>query len=814
MLTAVRASPAYATGRDVDPLPRELDPEYACQEAAASFNAYKADGIDLHAALDEDADDDEQEDRGDGADVLVAMEAQTLTKQLELMTCDPATGMQRLREVLRKHEQDRPPSAAARPKKKESRFHKAVRLQMQIQISKLPEMGGGPLLLGRPLSDPIGSEPTPEGDVIGAALAAQSARLDRERDSTMKLMITNPVQGAEKNRQLARAMPLVKRQVERQILVQRVREEKAKREAAAEAVEDYFAQADAAGYQAPPPPTRSASETRDALHASTIPAEPMVVSASGGAEAMVVDHAHQEHIFGAVDARSLEAARRERLAELGTVLSDPVATLAGSHIESDAACRECPVPSQAEYTAETLNEMLLFRGPNDVAITEEHVPLRTYNTGKHIRGIGEAFLGEKHRFEVAGAAHAAASALVAVQREIVFADPAERVKRLLFCDNPRCRQRAGRWPRTAQGCWLMKQHGRFNPRAEKDPKLAMPAIQLNKDRFGTVRHAAFYLLKNDVRVLHLLFCMGGMSNAHVVDMAQFVLNYSHWFAERERKTLAFAWHMMLHEGRFGMSVPDPNDFVNKCGAVFLDFALDTLLRLIAGTELPARHGELGASAALPRADAPLPFRDARAQMAALEARMKTAFIANLPTPMDIGFRVRSWYISSGTIVPQPADADAAGTLLSLRAFVAVHSALASKQNQRNGRTFAHVHMTTSRTGSDDRGLLSLSLRPQQLDFNATEAFRTMRRAGRADSGRIFASVSRGAPSLREAGVELTARPQQQCLDRNWILSLAARLDAAATGAAPGRDRPPRRARSRPASCTTSRPSRPTGSPPP
>ena len=66
--------------------------------------------------------------------------------------------------------------------------------------------------------------------------------------------------------------------------------------------------------------------------------------------------------------------------------------------------------------------------------------------------------------------------------------------------------------------------------------------------------------------------------------------------------------------------------------------------------------------------------------------MKTAFIANLPTPMDIGFRVRSWYISSGTIVPQPADADAAGTLLSLRAFVAVHSALASKQNQRNGRT--------------------------------------------------------------------------------------------------------------------------------
>ena len=40
--------------------------------------------------------------------------------------------MQRLRDVLSKHEKQYPRSATAR--KKESRFHKAVRLQMQIQI--------------------------------------------------------------------------------------------------------------------------------------------------------------------------------------------------------------------------------------------------------------------------------------------------------------------------------------------------------------------------------------------------------------------------------------------------------------------------------------------------------------------------------------------------------------------------------------------------------------------------------------------------------------------------------------------------------
>ena len=122
MLTAVRASPAYATGRAVDPLPRELDPEYACQEAAASFNAYKADGV-VHPVV---PDDDEEEAPGDGADPLVAEEAETLTKQLELLTCDAKTGMQRLREVLRKHEKEHSRSATARPKKKESRFHKAV----------------------------------------------------------------------------------------------------------------------------------------------------------------------------------------------------------------------------------------------------------------------------------------------------------------------------------------------------------------------------------------------------------------------------------------------------------------------------------------------------------------------------------------------------------------------------------------------------------------------------------------------------------------------------------------------------------------
>ena len=780
MLTVVRptAAASPAPGGLLDPLPRALDPEYACQEAAASFNAHKADGPDEE---EEDAEEEEEEKK----------EAQNLTERLELLTCEPADGIRRLREVMNEHEKQHPP--AANTNKKEGRFPKAVRLQMQIQASKLPEMGGGPLLLSRPLPDAIGSEPTPEGDVIGEALARQCARLQKEVDSTMKLMITNPVQGAEKNKKLALALPLVERAAKRQVLAQQVRAQVAKREAAQfDDVDALFAQADAAreeaGYEAPPPPQRSASAELDGLAASTMRAEPMTVSASGGAEAMVVDFAHQQHLFGAVDFKQAEAERKQQMAKLGIdpSLCDPVATLAGSHIESDTACRQCPVPSQAEYTAETLNEMLLFRGPNDVPLTAEDVPLRTYNPGEFVNTVGEAFLNEKHRFEAADSpairATAVERALTSVQSNVVFATPADRVKSLLFCANPRCRQRAGRWPRTAQGCWLMKQHGRFNPRAEQDLTRALPAIDLNKDRFGTVRHTAFYLLKNDMRVLHLLFCLGGMTNGHVVDMAQFVLNYSHWFAERERKTLAFAWHMMRHHASFGFSVPDPNDFVAKCGAVFLDFAFDTLQRLIAGMELPARHGELGAATALPAMNAPLAYDDVATPMAALEARMKTAFIGNLPTPVDIGFRVRSWYILSGTIVPHPADADAAGTLLSLRAFVATHQALASKQNQRNGRTFAHVRMSTARPGTEGHGAGSISVVPralaQQLGFDAAEALKTMRRAGRADSGRIFASVSRGVPSLREAGTDLTARPQQQCLDRQWIVSCAlARLSA-------------------------------------
>ena len=594
MLTAVRASPAYATGRDVDPLPRELDPEYACQEAAASFNAYKADGIDLHAALDEDADDDEQEDRGDGADVLVAMEAQTLTKQLELMTCDPATGMQRLREALRKHEQDRPPSRRRAAEEEGEPVPQGRPPADADPDQQVARVGGGPLLLGRPLSDPIGSEPTPEGDVIGAALRRRRARASTGRGQHHEAHDHQPGAGrreepAARTRHAAGEAP--SRAPDSGAA--RARGEGEAR-GGGRGRRGLLAQADAAGYQRRRRDA-AASETRDALHASTIPAEPMVVSASGGAEAMVVDHAHQEHLRRGGRALTRGGAQ-ERLAELGTVLSDPVATLAGSHIESDAACRECPVPSQAEYTAETLNEMLLFRGPNDVAITEEHVPLRTYNTGKHIRGIGEAFLGEKHRFEVAGAAHAAASALVAVQRR--SCSPTRR-SASSGCSSAttRCRQRAGRWPRTAQGCWLMKQHGRFNPRAEKDPKLAMPAIQLNKDRFGTVRHAALPAQERRARPAPALLHGGHEQRArgrHGAVRAQL---------------LALVCGARVQDAGVRVAHDAPRRLLRDVRARpqrFREQVRRRVPRLRLGYavphrrhELPARHGELGASAALP-----------------------------------------------------------------------------------------------------------------------------------------------------------------------------------------------------------------------
>ena len=230
----------------------------------------------------------------------------------------------------------------------------------------------------------------------------------------------------------------------------------------------------------------------------------------------------------------------------------------------------------------------------------------------------------------------------------------------------------------------MKQLGCHNAEGKQNMREVVKASKLVAQRFGTHRYPGYYLLKNDLRVLHVLFALRLIDQREVLDMVQFVVHYSPWFTERERKALATGHFMAANAESFGFSLQnqDPNKFVERCGT-----CSSTLPRMPSGgsssAPLLAAAGRDGGAA--------LDQCTIEEGVSWLEQQLPVALNINLPLATDVALRVRNWYITSSTVVLSLSIKSAAlKTLVSVGAFSATWQQLwlrarcAAKVHGRNG----------------------------------------------------------------------------------------------------------------------------------
>jgi len=777
------------------PIPPKFDPHFAWQEEGS---------LDEHDAADQPTAVVGTEGEPDGGDADAAADEPGISK-LEPWTMTPAAARAQLVKILDHHEQEESKKAAETGKHKitTTKKTKAIRIAMQSIISRDPEFGGGQRLTARPLKDCVDIDiAITNAELASGSVATSLAEQTTITDRYVKDMLdtqnqTKTVSKAQMDR-VKRAVENELRRCQAQELALRAYQAKEDERAFHEALLDKGLAALPESAR-PEPPQRDEDACAIGYMPSAEPASRFVAMNPDEQDqncVYVVDY-ETSRTQSFVDPALAERDRKRHEKDMGYTfkLREPRTRLAGAKIAAEALCRQCGAPDDELYRAEFAAEAKLHDEANTQA-----PELRRPKKGTMMQTISEAYLAEHHRFH--SAAQNDAQRLAAVHRaldsvvdEVIKAGAKERTQKLCFCDNPHCIERAGRWPSWVKGCWLMKQHGCFNARAQVVKSDCLPATSLKKDRFGTPRYSCFYLLKNDLRLLRLLYALGKINDYDVLVMVQFVLHYSHWIAERERKALAMGHFMADNCKAFGFSLEhiDPNEFVDRCGELFVDFAADVLRRLITGAKMPTLRDALVGKAARDKGTAPLAPAAAPLTieqiMHNLDNEMRLAFTINLPQPSDVALRVRHWYISSGTIRPLVNSDHALRTWASVAGLWSTLTSLATQSgNKHHGRTGEHIHILYERDDDETRSLESVSIVPkevaQKFGFNARDAMRVMKRMAGCDFERIQASVSKMRPSVREQrtgasgraasgrGDFHTTRTQAQCEQRQYLLSEA------------------------------------------
>ena len=777
----VAPSPGARPETMLTPIPPKFDPHFSWQEEGA---------LEEHDA-----------DQPEGADADSTTDDPAIGK-LEPWTMSHAAARAQLIRILDQHEAEEQKKAMETGKQKitTTKMAKSIKLAMQSIISRDPEFGGGPRLVARPLHDRVESMAAISNselasESMAASLAEQTKITDRcVRDALKNTTISKEQMDAIKQA----ATNELKRGQARELLMRRLQEKKEDRAF----LEDLLDK----GLAALPESARPEQPQRDedACAVGYMPsAEPaarfMAENPDEQDQSCVYVPEHETlRTQSFVDPKLAERDKAQYEQDMGFApkLHEPRTRLAGAKIAAEALCRQCAAPDDALYRAEFEEEARLHG-------TSTRAPeLRRSRKGTKMQTLSEAFLAEYHRFYSRAQndeqrAAAVSRALDELVDEIINADPKLRAQKLCFCDNPRCFERAGRWPSWVKGCWLMKQRGCFNARAKVVREDCLPATSLRKDRFGTQRYSCFYLLKNDLRVLRMLYALGKIGDHDVLVMVQFILHYSLWVAERERKALAMGHFMADNCRAFGFSLDhlNPNEFVDRCGELFVDFAVDVLHRLITGAKMPTFQDALvGKKArdagAAPPAPAPTALLTIEQIMRNFDNEMRMAFTINLPQPSDVALRVRHWYVSSETIQPLVNSDRALRTWASVAGMWEALSSLAKQSgNKSHGRFSEHVHILYERDDVETRSLQSVSIVPQEVaqkfGFDAREALRVMRRIAGCDFERIQSSI-RGniRPSVREQRADKprrgasgrgdfhTTRTQTQCEQRQYLLSAA------------------------------------------
>lgn len=785
---AARVAPSHGAQPEsmLNPVPPKFDPHFAWQEEGK---------LEEHDA-----------DPSEGADGDAAADESTIGK-FEPWTMTHAAARAHLIRLLDQHEEEERKKAMETGKQKitVTKRTKGIKLAMQSIISRDPEFGGGPRLLARPLRDAVESlRAITNAELASESVAASLAEQMTVTDRCIKEALKESTISKAKMEELRRAATDELRRAQmRELKFREYQEKQNTRDYYEGLLDDGLATLPESARA--PPPQRDEDACAVGYMPSAEPASRFMAENPEQQDQYCVYVPEHETLRtqSFVDKELAERDKAKYEQEMGYApkLREPRTRLAGAKIAAEALCRQCGAPDDALYRAEFAEEARLHDEKNT-----EAPELRRSRKGTMMQTLSEAFLAEHHRIhslaesdeERAAAVH---KALLKVVGEVVEVNPTQRAQKLCFCDNPRCIERAGRWPSWVKGCWLMKQRGCFNARAEVVRADCLPATALRKDRFGTQRYSTFYLLKNDLRVLRLLYALNMISDQDVLLMVQFVLHYSHWVAERERKALAMGHFMADNCKAFGFSLDhlDPNEFVDRCGELFVDFAVDVLHRLITGTKMPTFQAALVGKAARDEGVAPLTTSSASDPEALLtieqvmrnfDTEMRLAFTINLPQPSDVAMRVRHWYVSSGTIRPLVNSDRALRTWASVVGMWEALTSLAKQSGNKNhGRYGEHIHILYERDDIETRSLEPVSIVPQEVaakfGFDARETMRMMRRIAGADFERIQSSINvRMRPSVREQRTDRprrgaggrgdfhTTRTPTQCEQRQYLLSEA------------------------------------------
>lgn len=749
-----------------------------------------------------------EDDDKTGDDEVVDTETMNVLAQLRahrLWALPAAEAKQKLLEFLEQNpETDK--DGKRKAKQSESRRQKAVRLQMQCVYARMSEYGGGkrlvPGLLWKKIEEfDTAATAAPAPGSLDAQLEELETSVNEViRDFNAKAVNVARLQPSDVALVVQHMQTLLKQRTE---LVERVaqaqRDEQAalKNDAALDYMVEHLRTTNSAAtalttHDPDASITQYSHTTMGAYLHDPDDNRPELADLATVADYEVTS---AQSAVTKID-MMLEAADRDRELGLTPQLRVPRTRVAGPRISAQVWCRQCDVPSDEEFRQEWDNEQPLNE-PKQPAPAQ-----RTRARATYVQTISEVYLGELHRLIAAapaGAGHAplVRQALENVVAHFVRLKPDERVKTAAFCGAPSCRKRAQRACSWTCGCYIMKQLGCHNAEGKQNKREAKKASALVAQRFGTHRYPGYYLLKNDLRVLHVLFALRLIDQRDVLDMVQFVVHYSAWFAERERKALATGHFMASNAESFGFSLQnqDPNKFVERCGDLFLDFATDAIRRLIIGAPLPTVAGRDGGAA--------LEQCTIEQSMAWLEAQLPLALNANLPLATDVALRVRNWYITSSTICLNSSIKSAAlKTLVSVGAFSTTWLRLWHRMRcaaKNHGRHGGHVPISAYHLpGQTVEDYESVSIVPKGVadlhNFEAANHFKAMMKLnGAIDWTRVFASVAKDAPSIRELQPKTqdrdrlnynTARSPQQCEARHWGLSLA--LARCERGWQPGR----------------------------
>ena len=697
-----------------------------------------------------------EDDDKTGEEETVDAETMNVLAQLraaKLWTLPAAEAKKKLLEFLEANP-EKNKDGKGKSKQSESRRRKAVRLQMQCVYARMPEYGGGKRLVPGVLWKKI-----EEFDAVATTAPAPgglTAQLD-EIEKTVNEVVRNfnakaaaggQVQMSDVDLLVQHMQTELKQRTE---LAERVaqarRDEQAllKNDAALDYMIEHHRATDSA---------TTALTTHDPDANITQYSHPTMAGYLHDPDgsrpelaglATVADYEVTSTQSAVTKAdMMLEAADRDRELGLTPQLRVPRTRVAGPRLSAQVWCRQCDVPSDEEFRQEWDNEQPLNE-PREPAPAQ-----RTRACATYVQTISEVYLGELHRLIDAAPAGADRAPLVRKALEHVVAyfvkvAPDDRVRTAAFCGAPSCRKRAQRACSWTTGCYIMKQLGCHNAEGKQNMREVVKASKLVAQRFGTHRYPGYYLLKNDLRVLHVLFALRLIDQREVLDMVQFVVHYSPWFTERERKALATGHFMAANAESFGFSLQnqDPNKFVERCGDLFLDFATDAIRRLIVGAPLPAAAGRDGGAA--------LDQCTIEESVSWLEQQLPVALNINLPLATDVALRVRNWYITSSTVVLSPSIKSAAlKTLVSVGAFSATWQQLwlrarcAAKVHGRNG---GHVPISAYHLPGDTaEDYESVSIVPKGVadlhNFEAAKHFKLMMKLnGSVDWSRVFASVA-------------------------------------------------------------------------